>query len=323
MASSWWKNIVALDKVIPDKKWLVESVFRKVGNGASTSFWHSKWVGEALLAVVYPRLYSLSNHKENNVADFLVGDGESREWAFTWRRRLFQWEEELAALLVESLGSVVFSMDEDRWIWLINPDETFSVKSTYIFLAEELRRTEDIDEDLRRVLNQIWESTTPSKVIAFSWQLLLDRIPTRNNLEGRGIVMVEEPWECVGCVGSVETSSHLFLLCPSALKVWREIFYWVGVDMAFSPSLGALFEDFKASARNAKLRRGYVLIWHVTLWSIWKARNSAIFANGFFNPNGIIDDIKLLSWKWGLIRLKLSPCMLYEWLWNPGDCLLR
>jgi hypothetical protein len=31
----------------------------------------------------------------------------------------------------------------------------------------------------------------------------------------------------------------------------------------------------------------------------------------------------VLSWKWSLSRLKLAPCLYYEWCWNPGDCLLR
>jgi hypothetical protein len=52
-----------------------------------------------------------------------------------------------------------------------------------------------------------------------------------------------------------------------------------------------------------------VLIWHASIWSIWKARNSVIFANGSFNPYAIVDNIKVLSWKWSLMRFKLAPCM--------------
>jgi hypothetical protein len=117
------------------------------------------------------------------------------------------------------------------------------------------------------------------------------------------------PWECVGCVGKVETSTHLFLLCPSVMKVWREIFNWVGVQMVIPTSLLSHYEMFKASARNAKLHNGYVLIWHASLWCIWKARNSAIFVNKYCNPNAIIENVKVLSWKWSLTRLKMAPYM--------------
>ncbi|PNY08327.1 ubiquinone biosynthesis monooxygenase COQ6 [Trifolium pratense] len=62
-------------------------------------------------------------------------------------------------------------------------------------------------------------------------------------------------------------------------------------------------------ARNKKIRLGFLMIWHATLWCIWRARNNAIFANGSFTPKAIVDDIKVLSWKWCLARTKISPCM--------------
>jgi hypothetical protein len=77
-ASNWWKNIVDLDKVVPGNNWFVESVIRKVGNGNSTLFWSTKWIGEVPLALVYPRLYSLSNQKDCKVVDLLEQDGVNR-----------------------------------------------------------------------------------------------------------------------------------------------------------------------------------------------------------------------------------------------------
>ncbi|CAJ2643641.1 unnamed protein product [Trifolium pratense] len=173
------------------------------------------------------------------------------------------------------------------------------------------------------IFDHIWDSPAPSKVIAFSWQLLHDRIPTRSNLAVRGILVADVPWECVGCVGSVESSIHLFLHCPSALKVWYDIFRWLGLVIVIPPSLFLLFEVLRASARNVKIRKGFLLIWHATIWSLWKARNGSIFANESFAPNDIVEEIKVTSWKWSLARLKVPPCMYYEWTWDPGDCLLR
>jgi hypothetical protein len=107
------------------------------------------------------------------------------------------------------------------------------------------------------------------------------------------------------------------------MKVWGEIFKWLGFSLVIPPSLSSLFELFEGSARNAKIRSGFLLIWHATIWTIWKARNKAIFATGVFSPTAIVEDIKVLSWKWSLARLKTAPCMFYEWTWDPGDCLLR
>jgi hypothetical protein len=160
-------------------------------------------------------------------------------------------------------------------------------------------------------------------VIAFSWQLLLDRIPTRENLDFQGCLPQGMPWECLGCVGKVENSTHLFLHCPSAMLVWGEVFKWLGISIVIPPSLSSLFEMVKGMARNGKIRRGYTLIWHATLWTIWRTRNNAMFASGVFSPREIVEEIKVVSWKWSLARLKVLPCMFYEWLWDPGDCLLR
>ncbi|GAU25023.1 hypothetical protein TSUD_154970 [Trifolium subterraneum] len=136
----------------------------------------------------------------------------------------------------------------------------------------------------------------PSKVIAFSGQLFHDRLPTRNNLDLRGILGSNDPWECRG---------------------------WLGLVIEIPHSQFSLFEVIKGSARNVKVRHGFMMIWHSTLWSIWKARNNRIFVDGSFSPLIIVDEIKVLSWKWSLARLKFTPSMFYEWTWDPGACLLR
>jgi hypothetical protein len=242
-----------------------------------------------------------------------------------WGENLFKirWEEVLVANLLEILQSVTFSLEEDSWRWMVDEGGEFTVNTSYHYLVEELTIDAHEDGDVLNVLTQIWESPAPSKVIAFSWQLLLDRIPTRRNLEVRNILPLDTPWECLGCVGSVEDSTHLFLLCPCARWMWGKILNWMGVSIVFPPSLPLLFELVKGAARNAKIHKGFLLIWHASLWSIWKARNSSIFANGNFSPRAIVEEIKIVSWKWCLARLKVIPFMLYEWLWDLGDCLLR
>jgi hypothetical protein len=64
----------------------------------------------------------------------------------------------------------------------------------------------------------------------------------------------------MGCVGRVETSTHLFLHCPSVMLVWYEIFKWIGVSIVIPHSISSLFELLKESARNAKIRKGFLLI---------------------------------------------------------------
>ncbi|KAK2446021.1 hypothetical protein QL285_016880 [Trifolium repens] len=322
-SSNWWKDIRALDNVVDGKNWLLESIVRKIGNGNSTLFWSSNWLGGSPLSLTFPRLFSLSNHKESVVADFFVRSGDGGRWSFSWRRSLFQWELDLVNHLEEILTPIVLKPEEDSWRWIPDSDGAFSVNSAYNFLVGELHSLEASEGEVPVVFEQIWESPAPSKVIAFSWQLLYDRIPTSANLVARHIVAPDASRDCVGCDGCAETSLHLFLHCPSAITIWYDICSWLGLVVIIPPSLPVLFEVFRASAKNKKIRKGYLLIWHVTLWSIWKARNGTLFANGSFNAKAVVDDIKVLSWKWSLARLNLAPSLFYEWTWDPGDCFLR
>jgi hypothetical protein len=76
-------------------------------------------------------------------------------------------------------------------------------------------------------------------------------------------------------------------------------------------------------ARNAKLRKGFRLVWHTVVWSLWGARNDDIFNGVKKDYSELVEVIKVLSWKWSSERLKISPCLYYEWSWDPGDCFLR
>lgn len=52
-----------------------------------------------------------------------------------------------------------------------------------------------------------------------------------------------------------------------------------------------------------ELKRVFRIIWHVTIWAIWKARNDIIFKNGVLE---VVDDIKRLSWNGVYRGLKFS-----------------
>ncbi|GAU21872.1 hypothetical protein TSUD_33690 [Trifolium subterraneum] len=225
------------------------------------------------------------------VSHFCEQEGERRRWFFSWRRELFQWELDLVSQLNDILEPVVLSLDDDSWIWRPDVDGIFSVNSAYNLLVDELRSEDELEEEVAVVFEQLWESPAPSK--------------------------------CVGCVGSVESSIHLFLHCPCALRVWYGIFRWLGVVIVAPPSLMLLFKVMKGAARGKKTRSGFFMIWHATIWCIWKAQNKSIFDNDSFIPDDIVENIKVVSWKWSLARMKTSPCMFYEWNWDPGECLLR
>ncbi|MCI37816.1 F-box family protein, partial [Trifolium medium] len=75
-----------------------------------------------------------------------------------------------------------------------------------------------------KTFNSIWKSPAPSKIIAFSWQLLHDRVSTKQNLFLRGVIHHANEVNCGWCLDSSESAIHLFLHCRVAMEVWYEIF---------------------------------------------------------------------------------------------------
>jgi len=127
----------------------------------------------------------------------------------------------------------------------------------------------------------------------------------------------------VFCDEEGETSSHLFLHCNFTFKVWSMVGGWLEINFITPQTLFQHFECWSGEIGKKRLRKGYWLAWHGSVWVIWKARNDRIFNNLTKIPEEIVEDIKVVSWQRALPRLKSPPCLFYEWNWNPKECLLR
>jgi len=55
----------------------------------------------------------------------------------------------------------------------------------------------------------------------------------------------------------------------------------------------------------------------------WRTRNDRIFNNAWCEAEELVEDIKVLSWRWFLNRTCAAVCLFYERHWNPKECLLR
>jgi hypothetical protein len=170
------------------------------------------------------------------------------------------------------------------------------------------------------VFKRLWKGAAPSKVHAFAWQLLLNRIQTKDNLFKRRMIQADQ-LRCVMCNQNFESANHLFLHCDVAAKVWYEINSWLGFYLITPPNLLLSFAMWTTCGRNKIEKAGMRLIWFACIWVLWRSRNSCVFNSDVVNPMLIVDNIKLVSWQWFIGRLATSPCLLYEWQWSPIDCL--
>jgi hypothetical protein len=238
-----------------------------------------------------------------------------------WRRYLFAWEYELVLELLEAVPLVTRSEENDRWVWSLEDSGFFSVKSAYLLLGRVFVAELAYGPNELRVLNNIWRCLAPSKVIAFSWKLLRNSIPTRVNLAVRGVQVAGGSVDCVLCVGKAEEANHLFMFCDFACGVWSRIFRWLAVVFVLPQNLSNFFDCFVGAASSKKVARGFALVWHTTVWTIWRCRNEVSFANGTRDLVKVVDDIKLQSWRWGMARRSIKICLFYEWCCEPGICL--
>ena len=249
--------------------------------------------------------------------------GNGVEWIFSSRRRLFVWEEQLLVDLREDLRGFRFIDEEDGWRWRLEEDGCFSVKSAYEKLEGLLLVDDFWREEEKLVFSLVWKSPAHLKVVAFSWKLLLDRIPTKVNLHYRNVLPSEAVMSCVLCGNEVETSNHLFLHCSVASRVWMGVMNWLEYPFLIPPNLFIHCLCWNGWERNKKIRRGLWLIWHATVLELWRARNNHIFNDQVSHAEDIVEEVKVLSWRWSFNRIKIPVCMFYEWCWNPKDCLKR
>lgn len=307
-SSLWWKELVNIDN-FGGPNWFNSEVVRRVGNGLNSSFWNDTWKGGRCFRDKYPRLFLISMQKEAKVGEIGLVSGQDIDWAFSWRRHLFMWEEEVLLSLKEDLEDTRLSSQEDEWRWQLEDTGVFSVKSTYVKLEELVLYDELWTEEENGVFDKLWKSPAPSKVVAFAWRTLLNRIPTKSNLVLRHVIGPEDSLLCALCGRVEESTIHLFLHCDVASSVWLYLMRWLDHVFPTPPNLFVHFEVWSVGTRNKNVKKGLRLIWLATIWVLWKARNDKIFKGTNFEVDEMIEAIKVLTWRWMLSRMTTSGCL--------------
>jgi hypothetical protein len=296
---------------------------KKLGDGGGTRFWLDNWVGPKPLCELFPRLFSVSTQPEKFIKEMGEGRNDGWVWRLTWRRRFFAWEDELLVQLMELINQVNFSSFQDKWVCGIGVDRDYVVKDGYCFLSNNFLPRLVSSGDVGRLVKKVWESFAPMKVIIFSWQLMLQRLPTRANLLRRGVIRSPSHAQCVWCGIDLESEDHLFSKCCIAVEVWAAVHSWLGVCTAAPGNTRQSFESFGFPFKCKKTAKGINLIWQAVIWSLWLARNSTIFEGKLPKVYDIVEAIKHRSLEWFIASKYAGVCLFYEWEKLPLLCILR
>ncbi|GAU21269.1 hypothetical protein TSUD_286790 [Trifolium subterraneum] len=190
-----------------------------------------------------------------------LNEGRWWQWNLMWRKERFQWEEDQYSEFVEIIAPFVPSENLDKWLWLGDGIQGFTVKSAYCRLENMVsnRRILELAEDF--VLKRLWKCASPFNVRAFVWQLLLDRVQTKDNLFKRKMLDADQQL-CVLCGKKNKIVVHLYLHCDCAAKVWYDIIRWLGFNIIIPPNLFTSFAMWATCAPNKKEKVGLCLIWN-------------------------------------------------------------
>lgn len=316
--SYWWREVA---KIRDGGEgfgggWFRGSVVKKVGDGRNTLFWLDPWVGGVPLSVRFRRLFDLSVNKSISVSDMsLLGWDDGGE-AWKWRRRLWDWEEELVVECRTLLSNVLLQAHSlDQWLWQPDPDGGYSVRGAYQLL------TVTDNNNFGAEIALVWHKQVPTKVSIFAWRLLRDRLPTKDNLVSRGILSEEQRLCSNGC-GELESASHLFLYCPHFAALWPLLRSWIGVSTAEPNCLSAHFIQFTFAAGSSRAKRSLLqLIWLATVWVLWSERNNRLFNNQEKSIDQLFDSVKSHT-LWWLKAAKAPFVFGYQCWWSsPLVCL--
>ncbi|CAI8612012.1 unnamed protein product [Vicia faba] len=172
-----------------------------------------------------------------------------------------------------------------------------------------------------RDLAVAWSSLIPSKVSVLAWRVWQNKIPTRDNLVKRGI-LVESQNPCpFGCC-SEESVAHTFFECPLAWTAWSEVLRWLSFSSVIHNSAFQNFIQFAGfSIRGRVFKDRISVLWFACLWTIWKRRNKQIFGISERRRIPSIFDIQETSWKWLKSKVGGFSNSLNQFISYPKECI--
>jgi hypothetical protein len=169
--------------------------------------------------------------------------------------------------------------------------------------------------------NLIWHKQVPLKASIVAWRLLKGRLPTKNNLQRRGIIQSADT-ACISDCGEDESAPHLFLQCNVFGSLWQHIRTWIGVSGVDPCNITDHFHQFTHYLGYSKVHRSFLqLLWILCVWLVWNERNNRQFNNIATPIEQILEKIKFHSLWWLKANNTTFVYSSQRWWLDPLVCL--
>ncbi|CAN1788134.1 Putative ribonuclease H protein At1g65750 [Linum perenne] len=191
---------------------------------------------------------------------------------------------------------------EDLWVWGGEQNGQFSIKSAYKIVCEL------DDHQLLDPWKAVWGWKGPNRVRFFFWLVSHDKLLTNLSRLRR---QLSTDASCGLCHCQEESTIHILRECTVAVEVWKQLkdFNLEGVDWRLD------LRTWISSYLNSK----HGVLFGMTCWKLWKARNSRIFSGITFNTDGSVEATRRRAAAGGLLRNTLGRCLM-AFTMNLGHC---
>ncbi|GKV11754.1 hypothetical protein SLEP1_g22978 [Rubroshorea leprosula] len=286
---------------------LVDSFKRKLASWKGRYLSLAGWVTLinfvlSSLPVFLMSVYLIPKGKEKECHQMGNTQSSTWKWNLSWRRILFQWEKEEAKELCKMIEEVkIYPGCANKWEWRHSKDGLYSTSIAYAILTIEERGPVET-----KFFKRVWNPVLPSKIVAFNWKVMMDRIPTKLNLFKRGVIKDMEDGKCTLCEVEDEDINHLFFNGNVVRWLWVACAKWWGITIKLDKDCRKTFESFGTWTKHPSIKEGWDNIWNTLVWSMWLARNQKIFQDSEANRGKIFELIQLRSFVW--IKAKKARC---------------
>nr|GEU93709.1 RNA-directed DNA polymerase, eukaryota [Tanacetum cinerariifolium] len=265
----------------------------------SSHFWYSTWLS------IIREIHSLKDRGVDLVSHcrIHVGNGmRTNFWKEVWIDdnplcvmfpRIFALETNKDSSVAVKLSSVTSSLCRPVGLGL-NGKGFFYVKDVQNLLD---------DVFLPKVpIATRWIKYVQIKLNVFAWKVHLNRLPTRVNLQHRGVLVSD--LSCPICHSEDEDSAHLFFRCSLVMDIVRLVCRWWNIAWASIDSYSNWLYWFNSIRLSPKVKDLLEGVFYIIWWSIWKFRNQILFSSLVPRKDVLFDDIVSRSFTWCRSRCK-------------------
>ncbi|GKD22003.1 RNA-directed DNA polymerase, eukaryota, reverse transcriptase zinc-binding domain protein, partial [Tanacetum coccineum] len=264
------------------------------------------WCGNSPLKVQFPRAYNLDTDRNCTIKNRIPLIQSN--WCSVFRRSLRGGAEmNQFEALKAAIGDVILSNQSDSWVWSLDVNAGFLVMSARILVDDSLLEA--------GITATRWIRHIPIKINVFLWRLNLNSLPSRVNLDRRGIEV--DSLLCPTCYLDVETVNHIFFNCEMAKDLWALLAKWWELDIPICANISEWYSWLDGVRVASKSRLILEGVGRTLMWAIWNFRNQLIFSRSPLKKASLWDFIVSQSFLWFSSRNPKCKVSWLGWLQNP------